>query len=106
MMRGEIEENNQSKYNKKQIKIKRMRIKLKKKIQIKYTFIVQQGEDRKKKDEKKTVYRCSTTTPPCTCETPMERGWQGISNATLVGGVWRRSDVAQAAHLLACTLHT
>jgi hypothetical protein len=39
-MRGEIEENNQSKYNKKQIKIKRMRIKLKKKIQIKYTFIV------------------------------------------------------------------
>jgi len=43
---------------------------------------------------------------PCTCETPMERGWQGISNATLVGGVWRRSDVAQAAHLLACALHT
>jgi len=36
----------------------------------------------------------------------MERGWQGISNATLAGGVWRRSDVAQAAHLLACTLHT
>jgi len=36
----------------------------------------------------------------------MERGWQGISNATLVGGVWRRSDVAQAAHLLACALHT
>jgi len=36
----------------------------------------------------------------------MERGWQGISNATLAGGVWRRSDVAQAAQLLACTLHT
>jgi len=36
----------------------------------------------------------------------MEIGWQGISNATVVGGVWRRSDVAQAAYLLACALHT
>jgi hypothetical protein len=34
MMRGEIEENNQSKYNKKQIKIKRMRIKLKTKYKL------------------------------------------------------------------------
>jgi hypothetical protein len=34
MMRGEIEENNQSKYNKKQIKIKRMRMKLKTKYKL------------------------------------------------------------------------
>jgi hypothetical protein len=33
-MRGEIEENNQSKYNKKQIKIKRMRMKLKTKYKL------------------------------------------------------------------------
>jgi len=69
----------------KQISIKRIRIKLKKKIND--TFIFWQGKERKKKEKRGKMSIEAKPSSLCTRMTPTKKGQHDASNATLKGSV-------------------
>ena len=82
-MRGEIE----NKIDQKQIKkIKQTKMETKSNQMTPLYFGKRKREKRERRTKK--FIRAQTTTPPCTCLTPMEKGQRDTSNATLEGDVW------------------